>query len=357
MSEIEIPKQTPTPKPKPLGKKRGRKPKNKNNNTTEPKVLKKRGRKPKPKPLVMETVVKKKRGRKKKCEMNLETYKKISGFNENEDSIDTKDNKIQIGHTNVNESDSNLPCENIKFAGLMIKKHNIPKYETNDLQKILHEQTKKEKKCDIDISDMNIDDEDDNNNNSEKKNLYDFFGDLESNLSKKRNVSNNHLKLLQEESTKIKKKKKENKNNDIKILQCYNGIKSYAPKETNIWCWWCCHPFDTIPRFAPTKYDELRDRYQVTGNFCSWGCVKSYMLHDNTLKVSSSMCLLTMMIRSINGSLYNVVTCAPPRQALKVFGGNMSIHDFRNIDKNEYFEVNTNKMTLDDSIFIKRRKY
>jgi hypothetical protein len=72
-------------------KKRGRKPKPKNDT---PKVLKKRGRKPKPKTTEEDNVPKKKRGRKKKCEMNLDAYKKISGFNENGESIDTIDNQI-----------------------------------------------------------------------------------------------------------------------------------------------------------------------------------------------------------------------------------------------------------------------
>ena len=122
-----------------------------------------------------------------------------------------------------------------------------------------------------------------------------------------------------------------------------------------MWCWWCCHPFDGPPRFVPTSYDELRDRYRVTGNFCNWGCVKAFMLYDRVYLNRSVIGSLNSLIYRIHGAHYNVPT-APPRTALKVFGGTMNIEEFRNIDKNEYFDINTSIMTIDESYHISKHK-
>ena len=143
--------------------------------------------------------------------------------------------------------------------------------------------------------------------------------------------------------------------NTIKILHCYRGKEKELPKKTNVWCWWCCHPFDTIPRFVPTKYDQLRRRYKVTGNFCGWPCAKAFMIHDTSYLNKKSTSMLSGLIREIHGRHY-IIPSAPPRTALKNFGGTMTIEEFRNIDKGEYFEINNHVMQLDDAFLIKHYK-
>lgn len=338
-------------------KKRGRKPKPKIEEDDVSKVPKKRGRKPKPKVDVDKTLPKKKRGRKKKCEMNIDAYEKIAGYNENGNSIDTKDNQIQfMDHEDLDNG--NDECENFSFGGILnIQKISVQEEENIDLKKIYHQKTKNQNSkkdiCEIDLNTIVDDDVKvvTKEENNDKKNLCDFFGDIEKN----KKIKKNHSKNIYHKKYDTKAKDDINVIDNIKILHCYKGKEKELPKKTNIWCWWCCHPFDTVPRFIPTKYDELRRRYKVTGNFCSWSCAKAFMINDSSHITNRSTIMLTSLIREINGSCYNIHS-APPRTTLKVFGGKLSIEEFRNIDNNEYFEINNHVMQLDNSLHIKHYK-
>ncbi len=327
-------------------KKRGRKPKPKSS-SDEPKVLKKRGRKPKPKVENENLVPKKKRGRKKKCEMNLDAYKKISGFNENGESIDTTGNQIQFGDYSVNNGEG----EDIRFGTLNIKKMNVVKPEVNQLQASLHQQTRSSKLCKIDLSEIDESECKDNGvvtDSKEKKDLYDFFTDISTNTTKPKPKSKNLY------SDTFKETKKKVPSEIIKILHCYKNMEKELPNRTDVWCWWCCHPFDGVPRFMPTKYDSARKRYKVMGNFCSWQCTKAFMYFDTNYSTTNNMTLLTKLIKDIHGKTI-AISCAPPRAVLKNFGGKMSIEEFRSIDKNTYFEINKTKMMVDENYFINKK--
>jgi hypothetical protein len=308
----------------------------------EDKIKKKRGRKPKPKVEEYCNLLPKKRGRKKKCEIGVDYLNKISGFTEN--SIDTKDNKIQFMNNEVqfmnndnNTLDNDKKCENIAFGNIKIIKKNTFKSETEDLIKIFH---KRNNKCEIDLSIYNNEDKDKTNESKNKKNLYDFYEEIKQNKNKKTKNKRNHFE--------------QNNKNDIVILKCFRGQKTLWPEKSDVWCWWCCHPFESIPRFIPTKYDPIRDRFKVIGNFCSWNCAKAYFIFDKTSKLTLGPSIFTLLVKKING-IFIDINCAPPRQALKCFGGNMDIEKFRNISTNEFFDLHTNKMELDENYTIKCR--
>lgn len=303
-------------------------------------IKKKRGRKPKTKvpenPSDTPKIVKK-RGRKKKCEMNSETRQKISGYNVN--SIDTKDNKIQFGEVLGQDSG-----ENVSFGILNIKRHNIVKEPQN-----VDENTSFVNLCEIDLS-IVVDIKPKKQKvikKQDKKDLSNFFEGIPS----ENNMVNSNVNF---NGNILSTKKKENpkKKENIHILKCYRGRETELPTKTDILCWWCCHGFDTIPRFMPTKYDEMRKRYKIAGNFCSWSCVKAFMVYDSTALIPKGI-MLNTLIKAIHGSSYNI-SCAPPRSVLKVFGGNMTIEQFRNIDKNEYFEIHTNKMYYDENYNVSK---
>jgi hypothetical protein len=102
------------------------------------------------------------------------------------------------------------------------------------------------------------------------------------------------------------------------------------PDKTNVCCWWCCHTFDTTPCTLPLKYDSLRKRYTFTGIFCSWNCTKAYNFHKNDHKKYERGQLISLLVKqlySITDSI-NIKT-APFRECLKMFGGYMSIDEFR----------------------------
>ncbi len=94
------------------------------------------------------------------------------------------------------------------------------------------------------------------------------------------------------------------------------------------WCWWCCHPFDGPDLHMPIKYDELRKKFTTMGTFCSWGCMKAYNIDRAGPKYGEYQMMITLMRKHAYGHIESY-TSAPKRQCLEVFGGRMSIDEFR----------------------------
>ncbi len=123
-----------------------------------------------------------------------------------------------------------------------------------------------------------------------------------------------------------------------------------------MWCWWCCHPFNTEPLSFPNKYDNRTEKFSTSGTFCSWNCMKAYNLEkQNNGKT-------TMNIMMMRKKMYNSVgriMPAPSRYSLKVFGGTMTIEEFRanqTVDtgerlviKDEPYKSGIIKMNLDST--------
>jgi hypothetical protein len=97
-------------------------------------------------------------------------------------------------------------------------------------------------------------------------------------------------------------------------------------KKTDIACWWCCNKFDNLPLGLPEKY--LDSKFYVQGCFCSFNCIQSYNLSLNDNKIWDRFSLLNYMKIKITNNDFTITT-APPRQALKMFGGPLSIDEFR----------------------------
>ena len=99
------------------------------------------------------------------------------------------------------------------------------------------------------------------------------------------------------------------------------------------WCWWCCHPFKTDALAMPITYDAIKDSFEVYGTFCSFGCMKAYNHNEPLSKRSNQYSLISLYMEKCGEPLENT-TCAPPRQMLDVFGGELTIDCFRNCAKN-----------------------
>lgn len=104
--------------------------------------------------------------------------------------------------------------------------------------------------------------------------------------------------------------------------------RSDWPARTDVWCWYCCHPFDTQPLPMPTKYDDRRDIFHVTGTFCSWPCMKAANGQSNSYLKNVNAMNISLFYKRCTGKLGHV-RIAPPRLMLRAFGGTMSIEDFR----------------------------
>lgn len=102
------------------------------------------------------------------------------------------------------------------------------------------------------------------------------------------------------------------------------------PEKTHVLCWNCCHQFSCRPVPFPIEYDDRRDAFKVMGVFCSWACVKAYsrdFMHSMYGRGSHAMNIALLRKRLYGKS--STLSAAPPRAALKAFGGHMEIDEYR----------------------------
>jgi hypothetical protein len=113
---------------------------------------------------------------------------------------------------------------------------------------------------------------------------------------------------------------------------------------TDLSCWWCVHKFSNPPFGLPIKYTN--NVYQVQGCFCSLNCAKAYNLKENNYRTSEINSLIENFRRELFGSNSLPVITAPPRQSLSIFGGYLSIEDFRK----EFYLMNKNIIHLSPTV-------
>ena len=93
----------------------------------------------------------------------------------------------------------------------------------------------------------------------------------------------------------------------------------------SIWCWWCCHPFQGKKLELPLhiKHDGSLD---CIGSFCSPECVCAYSMESGA-KYGDQWEQIELL-HSIVKPTCKIIP-APHREELNVFGGKMSINEFR----------------------------
>jgi hypothetical protein len=79
----------------------------------------------------------------------------------------------------------------------------------------------------------------------------------------------------------------------------------------------------------PYNYDGRKKQFLTVGHFCSWECIKSYSIDMNDARVYERTSLISLMRRHANNGKYEKIACAPKRPALKMFGGILTIDEFR----------------------------
>ena len=96
-----------------------------------------------------------------------------------------------------------------------------------------------------------------------------------------------------------------------------------------MYCWWCCHDFDTQRLEMPYAYDAKKKTFQTTGNFCSWSCMKSFALEKYGVHKGGTICSNMLLMRKRMYDEFSPIERAPSRYLLNVFGGTMTIEEFR----------------------------
>lgn len=79
----------------------------------------------------------------------------------------------------------------------------------------------------------------------------------------------------------------------------------------------------------PVSQNPKTKQYTITGIFCSWSCAKAYNFCSGLGGNASNRASLMLSIRLKVFGDKSLINMAPPRSALKVFGGFMTIDEFR----------------------------
>lgn len=119
-----------------------------------------------------------------------------------------------------------------------------------------------------------------------------------------------------------------------------NETSTNWPKRTSACCWNCCHPFETTPVCIPKKYDDATNLYHVYGIFCSWNCAKAHLEAEYNSIASEQFMWMCIMAKDVfNCNIHSDLISAPSRLCLTMFGGNMTIEEYRSKSKTTVCEI------------------
>lgn len=98
------------------------------------------------------------------------------------------------------------------------------------------------------------------------------------------------------------------------------------PMHSDAACFWCCHTFTHRPVVLPIR--DTGEHLLVTGNFCSPECATAYLFdirQDSHTRWEQFALLHRVYGDACQGTIYP----APVRSLLKLFGGALSIQEYR----------------------------
>jgi len=101
-----------------------------------------------------------------------------------------------------------------------------------------------------------------------------------------------------------------------------------VPQNTDIACFWCCHTFNTRPVVLPIR--DTGEYLEVTGNFCCPECAVSH-LFDMRQDSHTRWEQLSLLYRVYGEACGGKIHPAPSRNVLKLFGGNLTINEYRQL--------------------------
>ena len=126
----------------------------------------------------------------------------------------------------------------------------------------------------------------------------------------------------------------------------------------SVLCYHCCHSCPKVPLQLPWKYDVNNDTFLVEGFFCSWECMKSYNLQLNDFLKNNRFELIQLMYKKYTGN-NDLISFAPKRDQLELFGGSMTIQEFRKNSKSMLhynIDIVEHKNVQEDTIKIQKTK-
>lgn len=110
--------------------------------------------------------------------------------------------------------------------------------------------------------------------------------------------------------------------------------KPFQTSDNNVTCcYWCCHPIDYTRVSLPIRYDSITETFTTMGNFCSYECAAAYNFSEH--QGTDRMWEIHSWLEFISERAGNCAPLrpAPSRYTLKMFGGQLSIQEFRTVHK------------------------
>lgn len=117
-------------------------------------------------------------------------------------------------------------------------------------------------------------------------------------------------------------------------------------------CWWCCHSYNNETICLPIRKkcgEKGENSYECVGTFCSPECTCAYIL-DSGSRYGDKWAEYELLHEMLNQT--EKIKPAPKRELLRVFGGELTIADFRSNNKQYnmvYPPMVTLKMQMDDT--------
>jgi len=121
-------------------------------------------------------------------------------------------------------------------------------------------------------------------------------------------------------------------------------------------CWYCCHSYGDHPIPMPVEYDEKKKVYTVSGCFCSFACMTKYSQESITRYSATGKkgMAIFQFWKDVTKSSSPAIPRAPPKQFLDVFGGHMTIEEFRKSSDTERYVEIPDTCILKDHVFLKK---
>jgi len=108
------------------------------------------------------------------------------------------------------------------------------------------------------------------------------------------------------------------------------------PSQTTAACFWCCHGFTHRPVVLPVR--DTGEHLIVMGNYCSPECASAY-LFDMRQDAHTRWEQLALLYRVYGEVCDNNIHPAPPRSILQLFGGSLSIQEYRGLIRSHKVRV------------------
>lgn len=117
-----------------------------------------------------------------------------------------------------------------------------------------------------------------------------------------------------------------------KLCKNFTNLDNWK-KTTNIRCWYCSLKFKNIPWFIientiPTSFGSS---YEITGNFCSCGCLIGYILiHYDQRKDFDIYQSVKKLYKIFYNKKINEIQPSPSKYKLKIYGGDSNMDEYQN---------------------------